>query len=322
MARKRAAIAVLGSLALLVTACGDDDDTSGDDATTTTAVDDGETTTTAGGDGGGEALTITTVDYAFEGLPAELPGGVLEFTLANEGEAQHEIAFVELGPDTELEQFFTDFGPVIEEGAPFPEYAESIVAANEAAPGESASFAYTLPEGRYVAFCALTGTPEDPEGEDGAPHFTMGMQQEVNVGPAEGEAALPEADGTITASDYTFAAEIPAGATVINFVNDGPDQVHFAGIDGPFPEGTTPEDAEAAFATLIQLEDDEAPPEGTPTAEEFAFSGVASAGNAIQFPAPSAFAPGTYIAYCFIQDRAGGPPHAIAYQMYKAFTVE
>jgi hypothetical protein len=29
----------------------------------------------------------------------------------------------------------------------------------------------------------------------------------------------------------------------------------------------------------------------------------------------------TYVAACFIQDRKGGPPHAIAHKMYKAFTV-
>jgi hypothetical protein len=29
----------------------------------------------------------------------------------------------------------------------------------------------------------------------------------------------------------------------------------------------------------------------------------------------------TYLAACFIQDKAGGPPHAIAHHMYKAFKV-
>ena len=92
---------------------------------------------------------------------------------------------------------------------------------------------------------------------------------------------------------------------------------------GRFPEGTTVEAAEAAFETLLSLEDGQAPPEGTPASEEVGFSGVATPGNDIQFNVPGGFESGrTYIFYCFISDRAGGPPHAIGNQMYKAFTIE
>lgn len=317
--RLRRVGALVAAAALLVAACGDDEDATEGGATTTEApADDGEATTTTAGDEGGP-LTITAVDYGFEGLPDELPAGVLEFDFVNEGEADHEIAFVEIG-DTDPEQFFTDFAPVIAEGAAFPEYAVNVIGANEAAAGESASYAYTLPAGTFMAFCSLTGTPEAPDGEEGAPHFELGMQQVVTV--TEGEAGeLEEADGTIAATDYGFEPDVSAGDTVINFRNDGPDEIHFASLS-VYPEGTTAEQAEEQFQQLLQSEEGPPPP-GVVEPEEVAFSGIASAGLGIRFEVPGGFESGrTYLAACFIQDRAGGPPHAIAYQMYEAFTVE
>jgi hypothetical protein len=50
---------------------------------------------------------------------------------------------------------------------------------------------------------------------------------------------------------------------------------------------------------------------------------VFSSGLGNQFTVPGGFESGrTYVLACFISDRAGGPPHAIAHDMYKVFTVE
>jgi hypothetical protein len=147
------------------------------------------------------------------------------------------------------------------------------------------------------------------------------MAQTIVVGPGEAGAALSEADGTVTATDYAFATDISSGDTVINFTNDGPDQVHFAAVS-VFPEGTTAEDGEAAFAALLASPPDAPPPEGAVFPEDVAFSGIASDGLGVQFEMPGGFESGrTYIFACFISDRAGGPPHAIAYQMYEVITV-
>jgi hypothetical protein len=285
----------LAAVAVGLAGCGDDDG-SGGDAT---------------------SLDVTAVDYAFQGLPEEIDGGVVEVNLTNDGETDHEIVFVEIG-DTPADQFFEDFTPVITEGGPFPDYVGNLVGANEAAPGESGTFTYTLPGGTYIAFCTLTGTSEDPEAEDGVPHFAQGMQQLVSVSDGEGD--LPEADGTITASDYTFDADLSAGDTTINFTNDGPND-HFAGFD-VYPEGTTAEQAEEAFAALLATEEGEEPPADVVVGEEVGFSGIASEGQSIQFSLPEGLEPGTYLFYCFISDRAGGPPHAIGAQMFTAVVVE
>lgn len=296
----------VAALALLAAGCGDDDDAA-DEGTTTTA----EPTA--------ELLEVNAVDFGFEDLPEELPGGAVEFKFINDGEVDHEIVFAEIG-DTELDQFLTDFAPVLE-GGPTPDYVVSYVGGNEAPAGESATFTYTLPEGTYAAFCTLTGTPDDPEAED-EPHYELGMKQLVEVIEPVGATDLPEGDGSITAEDYTFETDLEGGDGIINFTNTGPDQAHFAGVD-VYPEGTTVEEAEAAFETLVSLEEGEAPPEDTLENEPVGFSGVATPGNDIQFTVPGGFESGrTYIFYCFISDRTGGPPHAIGNKMYKAVTIE
>src|SRR3990172_5183511 len=132
------------------------------------------------------------------------------------------------------------------EGGPFPDYADAVMAPIEVVGGESGTSTFIVGEGSYVLFCALSGDASvaPAEGEEegtGPPHLTLGMAQTIVVGPGKADAALPEADGTVTANDYAFAADVSAGDTVINFINKGPDQVHFAAVS-VFPEGTTAED--------------------------------------------------------------------------------
>lgn len=307
-------LAALALLTTMVAACGNDDD-----ATTTT-------TEADGGSAEGQAIEITAVDYAFEGAPDELDAGVVALTFDNQGKVDHEAAFVSIG-DTPLDQFLEDFPPVLE-GGPFPEYAEHVAVPVEIPGGESADVSFILAEGTYALFCSLTGDADAPppaegeEGVEGAPHYTEGMAQTVTVGPAGEVTELPDADGSITAKDYTFEPEVEAGDTTINFLNDGPDQVHFASVS-VFPEGTDVATAEASFAGLLASEEGAPPPEGTIEPEDIGFSGVFSAGLGSQFSLPGGFESGrTYLLACFIQDRAGGPPHAVGNQMYKAFTVE
>jgi hypothetical protein len=282
----------------------------------------GDTTEAAGDEA--FALSIQTIDYAFQNVPAEIPAGLVELTLDNQGAVAHEFALVEIG-DTALDQFIIDF-PAVLEGGPFPDYAGAAMAPIEVVGGESGTSTFTVGEGSYAVFCTLTGDASvaPAEGEEegqGALHMTLGMAQTIVVGTGDADAALPEADGTVTATDYAFATDVSAGDTVINFINDGPDQIHFAGVS-VFPEGTTAEDGEAAFAALLAAPPDAPPPEGVPLPEDVAFSGIASDGLGIQFEMPGGFESGrTYIFVCFISDRAGGPPHAIAYQMYEVITV-
>jgi hypothetical protein len=306
-------LALLAALLLVMAACGGDDDTDGTAA--------GAGTTTAGGEA--PSLAVETVDFAFQDVPAEIPAGVVEVTLDNSGEVTHEFGLAEIG-DATIDEFIADFPPVLE-GEPFPDYVGAVVVPAEAEPGATLTSTFTVTEGNYVVFCARNGDPagtpaEGEEEAEGPLHLTLGMAQPLVVGPGAGAVALPEAQGTITAVDYGFDAAIEAEDSVINFVNDGPNEVHFAAISA-FPPGTSAEDAQGAIVTLLQEEG--TPPEGTPIPEEIGFSGIASAGLGIQFEVPGGFQPeGVYVIFCFMSDRAGGPPHAIANDMYWVFVVE
>jgi hypothetical protein len=290
-------------------ACGDDDD-AGDNTDSPT---EGEPAAVA-------TASVTTVDFAFEDLP-ELDAGVTELTIDNQGgTVPHEFAILQY--DGSIDDFTAEM-PAVLQGGPFPEGVGTGIGSPEVPAGESATFQFTLPEaGSYVAFCVLTGDPELAEDEEGAPHIARGMVAEVTVGDGDGDAAITGTDGTITAVDYDFEADVEAGASNLTFTNDGPDEYHFAGLS-VYPEGTTADEAVAAFNELLSLPEDQPPPEGTIFPEDVASSGVAGPGTSSTFEVPGGLESGrTYVVVCFISDKDGGPPHAIGEGMVSAFTVE
>lgn len=328
-------LVALTFLTSFVAACGDDDD---GDATPVEEADDGGT---AEEEVEAQTIDVTGVDYAFSEAPTELDAGLVTINFTNEGEVEHEAAFVEIG-DTPLTEFLPKFDPVFagEGGGPIPAESENLAVPVEAAAGETESATFLISEGTYALMCSFDGDAEeqaeegesDLEDEEEEPvtperlHYNRGMAQVVTVGPATGAAELPEADGTITAADWSFEVDVADGDTTINFENTGPEQIHFAGIS-LMPEGTDVETAETSFAGQFS---ETGPPEGAvePEDDEFGFSGVYSTGLGGQFTVSEGFESGrTYIVYCFVQDRTGGPPHAIpedmgGHGMFRAFTVE
>lgn len=354
-------VAVLSALALLAGACGDDDDDAGDDATATTTTESeggaqAVTITavdyafsevpedlTAGvvelmfqneGEVAHEAAFVeigdTPLEQFLEDFPPVLEGGpfpeyaeALAVPVETEGGESEEVTFT------------------ISEGT-YALFCALDGDADAAAEGEDGTTT-TAEDGTTTTAGggeeeAVDDDPQGPssegegeategEGPDeapsGPPHYELGMAQVIEVGAGDEGATLPEADGSITAFDYSFEADIDAGDTEINFVNDGPEQVHFASVQ-KFPEGTDAAAAEEAFAQLVEAGEDAPPPEGVPLPEDVGFSGIFSTGLGATFELEdgAAFEPGTYLLACFIQDREGGPPHAIGNQMYTAFTVE
>ena len=333
--RRRLSILLLLPLVLVgLAACGgDDDDDASSDETTTTAADDTEDTADDEGDEGeaGE-YTITATDYEFD-APTELDAGVHTLTLENEGESTHEAGFIKLGEDLDAEGFAEIFGPVLE-GGPIDDVLEEVTGVTETPGGESVTSTVTLGEGTWALFCAISDEPEDgAEGEEegasdaaqeeAAPaHYTLGMYEIVEVSGGDVSTDdLPETDGTLTASDYEFEFDVEEGDQEITFVNDGPDQIHHAVLMAF--EGLDETEAEEAVKTLLASEEGGPPPEGTPEPEEVGGSYVFSPGNGGTFEVPGGFESGkTYVALCFLQDREGGPPHAIAHDMVTAFAIQ
>jgi uncharacterized cupredoxin-like copper-binding protein len=298
---------VLAVVALVASGCGGGE--------TTPAGDGGQTQ-----ESGSQAQEVSVVadDYEFTDAPVELQGGAVDLSFENQGEVSHEFALAGIG-DTPVDQFVKEFGPVLQ-GGPFPDYLDQVAVPIELEGGASGGATFTVTEGNYVMFCALTGVVE---GDKKAPHYELGMIQELTVSGGDAAPQLPAADGTITATDYAFEADLEAGDSSVNFVNEGPDQVHFASVS-VYPEGTDAAEAEEAFKALLETEDGSQPPKGLPQSEDVGFSGIFSDGLGGQFQLlQGEFESGrTYLFSCFISDRAGGPPHAIAYNMYEAVTVE
>lgn len=317
----------LAAITLLAAACGSDDNSS----TPTTAAGGGGSDAT-GASAKGQAVSIVAEDYKYTKAPETIKGGLIDLSFQNKGTVAHEVGIIEIG-DTDVATFLVDAAPFILEGGPAPAYAKRIAAPGEVAPGDELETSFLLPEGNYALFCTLDGkaaaagetttTDGQGNGPTGDPHFNLGMAQPLRVTAGDAEASLPKTDSTITARDYSFDVNVKAGKQTVAFENKGPAEIHHA-VFFPFAKGTSEADAAAALDTYLGGDQGG----GTPPPElEFASNkalpnaGVFSAG--LGQTIDMTFESGrTYAVVCFLPDRAGGPPHVIAHQMKKIFTVQ
>jgi hypothetical protein len=138
-------------------------------------------------------LNVTMSEFAFGGIPTELPAGGVIVSALNTGEQVHEIVVFRLNDDVTMpiEELFG-----LPEEEIFPNL--TFAGAGFAIPGETGTALLNLTPGRHVAICFLQDglTAEifeqaggqigpdvsmPPGVELGAPHFTHGMIQEFTV---------------------------------------------------------------------------------------------------------------------------------------------
>jgi hypothetical protein len=260
-------------------------------------------------------MTVHAGDYSYTGLPATIPAGLVKATFVNDGQVDHEMAFIKVAAGAAPKTVLDSLGKIISDGAPF---SSSLLAANgvsETAAGKTVESEFNLTPGQYIVACTLTGVVGSSS--DGPPHFTRGMYKEVTV-TGSGGTTIPTAAATIVAHDYSFELNgLKPGEQTVAFSNDGPNQWHFADILG-FPKGVTVSQAESEIPKLLASQGP--PPAGVTAPEPVAGSQIASPGYGNTFSAT--FESGrTYVVLCFVSDKSGGPPHAIAHKMYKVFTV-
>lgn len=254
-----------------------------------------------------KTLSLVASEAGVTGLPATLEAGIYEVTVKNDSGRDLDLEFIESAGRPETE-FVTDLSALINEGAPIPEYMGSIVGVGFVEPAGSMTTTLTLSPADYslvqtaegVTVLGTVDVAGDPPGVDDLP-----------------------GGARITARDYRFTIEgIKAGAQTVTFVNEGPLQVHHAVVLG-FPAGTDEAAIRAAVQTLMTLEESSPPPDGIPLPDETIDIGssVYSAGMGGTFQAT--FEAGRpYAVLCFISDRSGGAPHAIAHDMIEVFTVQ
>lgn len=318
-------MAAVAAMSLIVAAC-------------TTGSDDraGEESPGEGADpaiAGTRQVTIIADEYQFTNAPSELEAGVIDLVFENIGTVEHEIALVEIG-ETEIEQVGADLAVTLE-GGPFPSYLQNLAIPLVADGGETLRTTTLVAEGNYALICTLTGSPPETAStgtlldgvgseEVGQPHYMLGMVQALTVVGGDESLALPETGSTITARDYTFDVDVSAGRQTVAFANEGPDQVHH-GVIFAFKEGVDEAAAEGildVFLSSAESEETPPPPElDLEATEEFGDFGIFSTGLGATYEVE--FESGrTYAVVCFIQDRSGGPPHALSNDMQEVFTVQ
>lgn len=118
---------------------------------------------------GAEVVPVTAVDFAFQGIPSEVPAGPVAFELTNDGDAAHEMVIFELGEGADMNELLAAEEPPTEEQA-------REVGGTFAPPGEGGVYANVdLDPGTYAVVCFIPG----PEGK---PHYELGMKSTFEVG--------------------------------------------------------------------------------------------------------------------------------------------
>ena len=190
---RRNLIAIVGSTALLLTACSSDG---------------------GGGTSPSPSPKSTTVEvgateYSFD-VPEEVAGGVVRMAFTNTGGLPHEFAFVRI----EEGKTEADVKAVIDSGEEPPEWADDIAGVPALSPGESITVTRTLEPGSYAFLCFVP----DPEG---TPHANLGMYEVFSIAGDTG-LTVPEPDATITATDDGLQVPaLSAGEQTVQFQNDG-----------------------------------------------------------------------------------------------------
>ncbi len=249
--------------------------------------------------------TATQVTVTVNGdsisVPSEIDAGVVEVTITGEMNVGDEVDFTKVTAGTTGEQFIEGMLGVVQ-GGPFPDFFEG----NAGVSAGPVPMSVTLEPGAYFVWT---------EGGEGG----LLISEVTVTGAAGGE--LPDTDGIITVRDYSFDVDVSAGDTY-TFKNEAANESHhavlinFGDLDPALVEENLPAFIQANF-------EDTPPPDALGEVDADAFipgSGVFSPGFSGTF-STTLESGNTYAIACFIQDRAGSAPHAIAYGMFEVFQV-
>jgi hypothetical protein len=258
-----------------------------------------------GFDPASHTATIHAKDFAFD-APDSIGGGWTTFHLVNDGPNLHHVQIVRL----DSSKTAADLDAALKNpSAPPPRWAVFLGGPNAPNPGASSDAMIDMQPGNYVLLCMV-----DIPGK--VPHFAKGMVRPLTVTAASGTpAAEPNADVTVTLSDYKFDATGPmttAGNHTIKLVNKGP-QPHEVEIVRLAP-GKTMKDF-GDFMAKAYADKVDGPPPGD------AIGGITGLiPGATQYFTAN-LTPGNYAMICFLPDAKDGKPH-VDHGLVKEFTVK
>ncbi len=117
---------------------------------------------------GATLVPVSGVDFAFDGIPAEIPAGPVSFAFDNDGESAHEMFVARIGDGFTLDELLAL------DSEPTEEQAEEI-GGTFGSPGDPTSYVNgDLEPGTYAVVCFIPGP-------GGKPHYELGMKTSFTV---------------------------------------------------------------------------------------------------------------------------------------------
>lgn len=127
---------------------------------------------------GYEAVHVSAVDYAFEGVPEALPAGPVTFHFSNDGEEMHEMLTVRYkDPSLTVKDLMELSDKEAQSKIDF-------LGASFGPPGTQDSESRDLAPGKYALLCFVSvgsTSPKAARNADGPPHVARGMWAEFTV---------------------------------------------------------------------------------------------------------------------------------------------
>jgi hypothetical protein len=251
-----------------------------------------------GGDGDGDEAKQISIEatepakdrYSLE-APQSVEAGLVEIQFKNSGKLEHEAQLVKIEGDHTTEQALRAFDKIIQGGAA-PDWFRARGGVGTTPPGSTATITQRLEPGSYVVLDS-----GEPEGRNVEPHYRQGAVSELEVTGEATDASLPDAEATVTATEYSFSTSgLEAGKNKVRFRNRGAQWHHL--IVSRIKSGSTIDDVRRLIDTEKGPPLEEVNPEETAVID----------GGEEQLTEVD-LESGRYALLCFIPDRAGGPPH-------------
>jgi hypothetical protein len=155
-------------------------------------------------------VNLVARDFGFDSVP-DVPAGVVELRLHNEGPALHHAFIFKLNAHRTVDELVA----ALKNPGPPPRWAQVVPGPNAPAPGDYSNVTTRLTPGDYAVLCFVD--------VGGPPHFTKGMYRGFKVIPSANNAREPSGDLRLTLFDYGFKFSKPlsAGHHTIRVVSTG-----------------------------------------------------------------------------------------------------
>ena len=234
-------------------------------------------------------------NFSFTGAPASFKGGLDDLTLRNASKSEvHDMQLVRITGNHTFGEFQKQVLDSL--GGPIPNWIGVGGGVGLVTPGHTLTSHLNLPPGKYLYFC--------DEGLGDGAHYKHGMKGAFTVTGKQSTKALPTAAATVKAHEYTFDIQgLHAGRQTLRFENTGAQLHHM--ILAPIAAGKTFADVQAAFGKPPLQNSGPPPIEFLKATQEPVLDSGRALVTTIDLKA------GDYAMLCFINDRAGGPPHAV-----------